>query len=599
MRRDHDLLLAKAAAPALEAIRRDRDRAPKPLRPLYDALAASLFEPDLQLEDVAAAAGTAAWGELRREAGQSAWSYIRDARLETAAWLLLQTSLSITDIGRLVGYDSTSSFRRALQGFLGMSASRYRREAPRRLQRAGALPSGAGTQEYWERMLESRFGDVEARQLDDYLTGLFPAAGEESATGSDPDGVEREPANPVDLHRRQREAMAEALAERLETLPWPEQRRLVRDAVAFTYPTLFDVLSRRSGEAAVAAAAASDDATAGLARGVELALLAIDSLVPSGLLEDAPGLAAQAWMRLARARWRAGDVAAADEALEQSTRDLERAEPAQLYLGAEAERSRVAAAFHWFRGRRDEARRLAEYSVEEHRLARSAELWKVLVLRAELTTATSAAATSAAAISAAAVDAAAVDDVEARRREVRDALVDLEEARGLLEGSLASDWAPSFGLWLRFVVALGDAGELQAALPEARRLASAFGDAAGARLLWFVGHCVHDAEPLWQQARQRFAALGDELWEAQATLDVARLRLAEGRVDAARAPAAELASKLGALATRADDLAAVRALGQAATPPGAVEAGVVDGAAGVLIRLFWERMAQRALRLAE
>ncbi len=289
--------MERAAAPALAAIEEDSRRAPAWLRPLFAAIRDLLFEPNLRLEQIQDAAGFAddeVWSDLREEVGQPPWDYIRDARLETAAYLLRDTKVSISEIGVMVGYNSPSTFRRPLQSFLGMPPSEYRRRAPemmRRLEQAGPAPEGASTNEYWGRALNGELSLEEARELDAYLGRLAPASA---------------PANGDDARwTRLRRNLAEGLADVLVELPFDDQRRLVRDAVWFPDDSFFEVLSERSVEAgqdrgSVGAPPGRPD------RGVELALLASDSLAANGMLENDPERAALARERLAQARRRAG-----------------------------------------------------------------------------------------------------------------------------------------------------------------------------------------------------------------------------------------------------------------------------------------------------
>ena len=104
-------------------------------------------------------------------------------------------------------------------------------------------------------------------------------------------------------------------------------------------------------------------------------------------------------------------------------------------------------------------------------------------------------------------------------------------------------------------------------------------------------------EPLWRQARERFADLGDDLWVARASLDLARFCLAVGRPGEATAVASELASTLGAAAAGPEDTAALEPLGRAA-PFTEVASDDLDRAEAVLKRLEWGRRADRALDLA-
>ncbi len=585
---EYPLALERAAAPVMAAIERDQQRAPKRLEPVFAAIAEMLFEADLELEQIAWEAGfddpdvflkggkRDIFSELREEVGQPAWSYVRHARLETAARLLLETPISLSEIGRMVGYISRSSFRRRLRDFLGMSASQYRRQAPRILERGGPAPDGSDTAEYWERMLAGELSDGEARELDAYLERLAPASGPEPAAGGE-----------TERWRRLREALADGFVYTLQHLSFADQRRLARDAVWFPDGTFFERLSRQSREVA------PEDPQ----RAIEWALLAIDSLAANGMLETHPGRAAVAWARLALARWRAGDLDGAEKDLEQSAGDAGRTGSGDFPAAWEAESRRVTAAFHWLRGRRRQALALAHRSVAAHRKANAGELPKALILRAEL---------GAVIADHPGGEPAQPVETDPSQPTFQEALADVEEAASLRPAE-DEERAAATGLWALILVRIGDRAEMVVALPHVRRLATDLGDRAEARLLWLEGHCATAAPDagsaagagsLWRQASERFAALGDDLSAARVTLDLARLCLTEERAREASTLAADLVSKLGALVTAPADLAALKTLGRAATAPAAVAAQDLDRADHVLKQLEWDRRANRALRLA-
>ena len=569
-------VLERAAEPALTAIAEDEARAPKWLRPLFAQMRELLFAPDLKLELIQEAAGYAdpeVWTAVAEELEQPAWSYLRDARLETAAHLLLETEISISEIGYLVGYSSPSTFRRPLHDFLGMPPSRYRRQAPKLLERAGPPPGGAGTNAYWERMLAGELTGGEARELDDYFGRLAPGSAPDAATREDDERMAR-------LRRTLAGGLAEALDDPKvddKTLNFAEQRQLVRDAVWFPDGSFFEHLSELS--------AAAEDPE----RGVELARLAVDSVEANRLLEVHPGRRALAWARLARARWRAGDPRGAEQDLERSAREAAQAD--EIPATWEAERSRVAAALLWQSGRRRQALPLAESSVAEHRAAGSDALAHALVLRAELR---------------AAVAELEADSAGERTAQLRRALGDLEEARGLdaarSPALRCSSSEAALSLWIRLLARLGSRSEIAAALPALRQAAEDSDPGLAPRLRWLEGHAVPaadatGAETLWRAARQGFTDLGDELWVARATLDLGRLCLAAERPGETAALASELASILSAHTADREDLTALGPLARAA-PFTAVRASELDRAEAVLRRLEWPRRARRALDLA-
>ncbi len=590
---EQEAALKRTATPALSAIEDDERRAPKWLRPLFATARDLLFHPDLDLQRIQDAAGftdAEVWNAVREEVGQPAWNYFRDARLETSAHLLIETEMSVAEIGHLVGYTSIPTFRRLLRSFLGMPPSRYRRRARQQRARAGPLPAGAETHRYWERMLESDLSDDEARALDAYFERLSPASN--PAEGK-----------PEDRWTRLRRSLAEGLLETIDPvetsrhitledgrkmalptmdldsykLSFDDQRRLVRDAVWFPDGTLFEALSERS--------ARTDPR-----RGVELAILGVDYLLTSRIPEVDPRLLPLAWARLARARWRDGDLQEARHDLERAAQEADH--QGEMPTAWEAERTRIAAALDWYQGRRRQALELADLSVDQHRVAGSPKLTAALVLRAELR--------------------AASADLEpesagSRAAEKRRALTDLQEARDLPTGLPTTAEAPNVVPWherdrwragisleMRLLASVGTRAEIAAALPAMRRVAGRLGDDLAPHLRWLEGHAGVDAQSAWHDARERFAELGDDLWTARATFDLIRLHLEKNRPGEAAALAGELASTLAAVA---DDSTDLQPLTRAA-PFTAIRSDDLDRAENVLKRLEWRRRAERALALA-
>ncbi len=591
---EQEAALEQAATPALSAIEDDERRAPKWLRPLFATARGLLFHPDLDLQKIQDAAGftdAEVWNAVREEVGQPAWNYFRDARLETSAHLLIETEMSVAEIGLLVGYTSIPTFRRLLRGFLGMPPSRYRRRARQQRARAGPVPAGAETHRYWQRMLDGDLSDDEARALDAYLERLSPA----------PDPAQSEP---EDRWTRLRRSLAEGLLETIDPVEKPrhvtleggqkmalptvdldsyklsfdDQRRLVRDAVWFPDGTLFEALSERGAQ--------TDPG-----RGVELAILGVDYLLTSRIPEVDPGLLPLAWARLARARWRDGDLQEARHDLERAAQEADHQGEA-LPTAWEAERTRIAAALDWYQGRRRQALELANLSVDRHRVAGSPKLATALVLRAELRAASAA---------------LEPESAGSRAAERRHALTDLQEARDLATLLPATAGTPSAMTWherdgwragisleIRLLASIGTRAEIAAALPAMRRAAGGLGSDLAPHLRWLEGHADVDAQSAWHDARKRFAELGDDLWTARATLDLTRLHLAEDRPGEAAVLAGELASTLAAVA---DDLTDLQPLTRAA-PFTAIRNDDLDRAENVLKRLEWHRRAERALALA-
>lgn len=66
---------------------------------------------------------------VRQVTGRSVPAYVRLLRVESAAWLLTQTHLRVTEIARLVGYNAVEELDRAFRQEKGLSPGEHRRDA--------------------------------------------------------------------------------------------------------------------------------------------------------------------------------------------------------------------------------------------------------------------------------------------------------------------------------------------------------------------------------------------------------------------------------------------------------------------------------------
>lgn len=64
---------------------------------------------------------------FKRETGQTVFDYVRETRINKARTLILDPSLSLTDIAERCGFHSQSFFSRTFRQLTGMSPSNYRR----------------------------------------------------------------------------------------------------------------------------------------------------------------------------------------------------------------------------------------------------------------------------------------------------------------------------------------------------------------------------------------------------------------------------------------------------------------------------------------
>ena len=169
-------LLVRAAQPTINAILALQAKLSRASKEVMDQVRLNFFTPGYTVEELKEAVGLGGNWSLavfHQEVGISAWSFIRECRLEMAAHLLRDTSLPITDICVLVGYTSLSRFRRLFRRWCGLTPSQYRECARRVRSRADGLLDDAITWIYRERCRRGELSDEQARELIDYLEQLY------------------------------------------------------------------------------------------------------------------------------------------------------------------------------------------------------------------------------------------------------------------------------------------------------------------------------------------------------------------------------------------------------------------------------------------
>jgi len=98
-------LYDRAARLALSALEDLGKRAPASLRAAFAELRAAVFEPEPDsLPATAGGAGRELLDYFREETGLTPLGFLRECRLETMAWLLVISDLSVAEIGERVGY---------------------------------------------------------------------------------------------------------------------------------------------------------------------------------------------------------------------------------------------------------------------------------------------------------------------------------------------------------------------------------------------------------------------------------------------------------------------------------------------------------------
>lgn len=292
-----------AAAPVLKRIRRDRQQAPKKLKPLLEYLEQHLFESDLNVERLRRACHirdrsvTTYFGEVF---GDTLKLYIETCRLETAARLLRDSTLTVSQIAKLVGYSALSVFSRAFDRWAGQRPREYRQQS------LGQNPPPSTEDDllssrFWRRAVLGQLEDRQAIELLDFLAQLYPApalASKRSASALE--------ARESDEEQR----MAERLWQRLAGLPIEQQRECVRYQLGFRTHALFRLLLDKS----------KTEGRKDVERGVEIAELAHESLKSYGSSpgSELPNLTARAWAWLGRARRMAMDLDGAETAFQRA-----------------------------------------------------------------------------------------------------------------------------------------------------------------------------------------------------------------------------------------------------------------------------------------
>ncbi len=158
-------LRQRAASGVLRRIDYDLETMPKKLKPVLRLIRANLFQPRVTVERIQATLGVASHDlttEFSRSTGASIYRYLTDRRLDCAVRLLVDTTLPVAAIARLVGYSRTEGVARAFKKRHGVRPTIFRElggdlslavakpnavdrspSAPRHLAGYAELPPGA------------------------------------------------------------------------------------------------------------------------------------------------------------------------------------------------------------------------------------------------------------------------------------------------------------------------------------------------------------------------------------------------------------------------------------------------------------------------
>ncbi len=320
--------LIKAAEETMKRIREDRARGSRRLKPLIDYIADHLFDVDFQVTGMLRECGVRNHTiptQFANELRLTPRDYVGDCRLEVAARMLRSSDLLVWRIGTSVGYAELNTFSRAFKRRYGMGPRDYRNAVEGDVSADSAAAPELLTSAELEEALAGKLDSADAESLADRLRAigarlrvLYPNLRQQQMS-----------VRPVVGAEFVEEVMAERLWERIRSLPWNDQRTLVKSQFCFSTPALFELLLRKSREEG------REDRT----RGVQVAQLALDSLdaIAGSLMDSLPNYRAKGLSYLSTMYQFALDFTAAERALDDAEWEWqilqeESRDPAVLHL---------------------------------------------------------------------------------------------------------------------------------------------------------------------------------------------------------------------------------------------------------------------------
>lgn len=286
------ILLQQSARETLKRIATDQAGAPAVLAKILADLRFSLFEPTLSvtvLLDRCQILAHSIQEQFRKVFGTTIGSYLLDRRLETASALLRETSIPVSQVGRLVGYTHPGNFSRVFRRWAGETPTAFRKE--RRL--SPLEPKDAPiSHRTLRRVLLEQASPKENKRLCSHLATLYPQQ------------VQRY------LETTLEKNLAQNVWTAIEAQSFRAQQQIVSCQLGFSTPALFHFLQKlitRLGRY-------------DRKKGVEVAELALDSLhsCEDSLGAEIADYHTRAWAEIAIARRLAFDVPGAAEALERA-----------------------------------------------------------------------------------------------------------------------------------------------------------------------------------------------------------------------------------------------------------------------------------------
>lgn len=153
---DVEALVARAAKPTLERIRKLEEEASPALRPVLAEIRARVLEPGFTVKRLIRSTGVSKWvlTGFKVEIGLTPWQLVCEARMEIAARLLCDTDLSVEEIAYRTGYSSLSAFQKAFHRWCELKPSQFRDLARAVREELGELPEHLLTWQYWHHRSE-------------------------------------------------------------------------------------------------------------------------------------------------------------------------------------------------------------------------------------------------------------------------------------------------------------------------------------------------------------------------------------------------------------------------------------------------------------
>ncbi|MCP4546779.1 MAG: helix-turn-helix transcriptional regulator [bacterium] len=417
--------------------------------------------------------------------GEAPRDYIRRVKMEVAAELLRTTSYDIALIGEAVGIPAPAQFSRDFRRWFGETPGGYRDRAN---GAEGPVPTFHDPQ-----FVKAAFaGELTHHEAELYVAHIHELYSLPPPTPAQvPDSIYDE------------NLVAEVVLRRLRNKTFEEQKEIVKYQYDFRTPALFHLLLQKSRQ---------ETRRLGPQRGicwVELALVSLEDR-ESTLGSHIPNLQTRGWAWLGNYLRQAFDFPGAAEAFKHA--ELAWNVPRTIKdFSALAEMLALKAWFLYYRRSSEEALELNTLAMQLFKKMNDKKsLVQALIARGAIKSSTG---------------------------HQAEGIADLEEALRIIEITKLPDMKMAAMANMVIAYTLADlTEEAQKILPETKLLiANCPHGAAGYNVLWTEGliekkrNRIHLAEKLFTDSRDGFTALGEADFKAAVTLDLAGLKLENGK----------------------------------------------------------------------